>query len=50
MVPVGITLSLLMCYSEHILRLGLVEVDSSAILDPFSANRFMLYSQAMSFF
>ena len=29
---------------------GLMEVNLSAILDPFDSNQFMLYSWAMSFF
>ena len=44
-----VSFSLLMCYSEHILKLksSLVEVDSFAILDLFGSNQFMLCSQAV---
>ena len=42
--------SLVMCYSEHILRLSLVEDDLSAILDPFGSNQFMLCPRFMLFF
>ena len=51
MAPVGVSLSTLMCYSEHILRLlSAVEVDLSAILDPRGSHQFMSCPQAMSFF
>ena len=44
MAPLGVLFSLL------IEDQGLVEVDLSAILDPFDCNQFMLCPQAMSFF
>ena len=44
MMPLDVSFSLL------IKNQGLVEVDLSAILDPFDSNRFMLYSWGMSFF
>ena len=53
MVPVGVSFSLLMCYNElmcYTEAQGLVEVDSSAILDLFGSNQFMFYPRAMSFF
>ena len=47
MALVGVSFSLLMCYSERILTeaQGLVEVD----LDPFGSNQFMSCLRAMSF-
>ena len=48
--PVSVSFSLLVCYKEHTLRLGLVEVDSSAILDLFGSNQFTLCPQAIPFF
>ena len=48
---VGVSVSLLMCYNElYTEAQGLVEVDLSAILDPFGTNQFMSCPQAMSFF
>ena len=44
MVPLGVSFSLLI--ENH----GLVDVDLSAILDPFDFNRFVLYLWAMSLF
>ena len=50
----GVSLSLLMCYVEYILRLrvhqGVAEVDSSSTLDLFVSHMFMSCPQAMSFF
>ena len=51
MAPLGVSFGLLMCYNEHMLRTrGLVEVDLSAVLDPFDSNQLMLCPWAMSFF
>ena len=48
-VPSSMSFSLLMCYSEHTLKLksSLMEVDSFAILGLFGSNQFMLCSQAV---
>ena len=51
MAPLGVSFGLLMCYNEHMLRTrGLVEVDLSAVLDPFDSNQFILCPLAGSFF
>ena len=50
MVPVGVSFSLLMCYSERLEAQGLVEVNLSTILDPCGSNPFMTCPRAMSSF
>ena len=51
MAPVGVSFSLLMCYNDHISEAkDLVEVSSSAILDPCGSHQFMSCPCAISFF
>ena len=51
MALVSVSLSLLMCYIEHILRLKIYwKSTQSTILDPFDSNQFMSFPMAMSFF
>ena len=47
--PLGMSLSLLTCYSECAEDEGLVQVDLSAILDPFDSNQLMMCPRAVSF-
>ena len=50
MASLGMSFSLMMCYNELILGASSVQVDLSAILDPFGSNQFLLCLQAMSSF